>query len=112
MNINEYIENYSTISVDKTTGIVTVLMEVPQRKNITYKHEECEASQKMKLSTGDVKDYLVNSGMEILSTRTTDSINNNIKLTALWEYNVTPVVNKNINKNKRKNRPEDTKEIL
>ena len=34
MNINEYIENYSTVDVDKATGIVTVTMEVPPRKVI------------------------------------------------------------------------------
>ena len=108
MNINEYIENYSTVSVDRVTGIVTVLMEVPQRKQVTYKHQECDASQRVKLSASDIESYLVNSGMEILSTRTIDSIDNNRKLTALWEYNVTPVVNKKSNKDKRKNRIEKT----
>ena len=108
MNINEYIENYSTVSVDKTTGLVTVLMEVPQRMQITYKHQECAASQRVRLSASDVKDYLINSGMEILSIQTKDSIDNNTKLTALWEYNVAPVVNKRSNKGKRKNRTEET----
>ena len=108
MNINEYIENYSTISVDKATGLVTVLMEVPPRKVIHYKHQECDASQRVKLSANDIESYLINSGMEILSTRTIDSIDNNRKLTALWEYNVAPVVNKRSNKGKRKNRTEET----
>tara|TARA_R110000824_G_scaffold276460_1_gene464945 strand:+ start:890 stop:1228 length:339 start_codon:yes stop_codon:yes gene_type:complete len=112
MNINEYIENYSTINVDKATGIVTVLMEVPQRMQITYKHQECDASQRVKLSTNDIKLYLVNSGMEILSDKTGDSIDNNGKLTAVWEYNTSPVVNKKNNKHRRKNRPEETEEIL
>ena len=108
MNINEYIENHSTVSVDKKAGLVTVAMEVPLRKVIHYKHQECDASQRVKLSAGDIQSYLVNSGMEILSIRTNDSIDNNRKLTALWEYNVTPVINKKSKKNKRKSYTEET----
>jgi hypothetical protein len=110
MNINEYIKNYSTVDVDKTTGLVTVTMEVPPRKQVTYKHQASDASQRMKLSANDIKSYLIDSGMEILSIRTIDSIDNNRKLTALWEYNVAPVVNKKSNKKKRKNRTEETTE--
>ena len=51
MNINEYIEKYSTVDVDKKTGLVIVTMEVPYRKQITYKHEECEESKKVKVKT-------------------------------------------------------------
>ena len=39
MNISEYIKKYSTVDVDKKTGLVTVTMEGPPRKVITYKHE-------------------------------------------------------------------------
>jgi hypothetical protein len=46
--------------------------------------------------------------MEILSIRTNDSIDNNKKLTALWEYNVTPVTNKKSKKNKRRSYTEET----
>ena len=91
MNINKYIEKHSTIDVDKATGIITVTMEVPPRRQITYKHQECEASQRMKVRTDDVQNYLINSGVEILSIRTIDSIDNNIKLNAVWEYKITPV---------------------
>ncbi len=98
MNINEYIEKHSTVSVDKKEGLVTVIMEVPLRKQITYKHEECDASQRMKLSSADVEDYLSKSGMQILSIRTIDSIDNNIKLSAKWEYEITPTLSKK-NKN-------------
>ena len=106
MNINEYIENYSTVDVDKATGIVTVTMEVPPRKVIHYKHQECEASQRVKVRTNDVQVYLVNSGIEILSSRTNDSIDNNNKLTAQWEYDITPISKKN-KKNKRKEYTEE-----
>ena len=106
MNINEYIENYSTVDVDKATGIVTVTMEVPPRKQITYKHQECEASQRVKVRTNDVQVYLVNSGIEILSSRTNDSIDNNNKLTAQWEYDITPISKKS-KKNKRREYTEE-----
>jgi|TARA_R110001599_G_scaffold8780_1_gene43593 hypothetical protein len=103
MNINEYIKKYSTVDVDKKTGLVTVAMEVPPRKVIHYKHEECEESKKVKIRTSDVQEYLVNSGMQILSARTGDAINNNNKLTARWEYNITPTANKSkIKRNKMK----------
>ena len=109
MNINEYIEKHSTVDVDKATGIVTVSMEVPPRKQITYKHQECEASQRVKVRTNDVQNYLINSGVEILSIRTIDSIDNNIKLNAVWEYKITPVDTKKKNKkNKRKEYTEET----
>lgn len=110
MNINEYIENYSTIDVDKATGIVTVTMEVPPRKQITYKHQECEASQRVKVRTNDVQNYLINSGVEVLSIRTIDSIDNNRKLNAIWEYNITPVDAKK--KNKKSKRREYTEETI
>ena len=106
MNINEYIENYSTVDVDKATGIVTVTMEVPPRKQITYKHQECEASQRVKVRTNDVQNYLINSGIEILSSRTNDSIDNNNKLTAQWEYDITPISKKS-KKNKRREYTEE-----
>jgi hypothetical protein len=109
MNINEYIEKHSTIDVDKKAGLVTVTMEVPPRKKITYKHQECEASKRVRVKTKDVQGYLINSGMEILSTRTNDSIDNNIKLTAQWEYNIAPTAKKKSKKNKRK---ENTKETV
>ena len=108
MNINEYIEKHSTVDVDKATGIVTVSMEVPPRKQITYKHQECEASQRVKVKTNDVQNYLINSGVEILSIRTIDSIDNNRKLNAVWEYKITPVDTKKKNrKNKRKEYTEE-----
>jgi len=108
MNINEYIERHSTVDVDKKAGLVTVTMEVPPRKVVIYKHQECEASQRVKVRTGDVQEYLVNSGMEILSARTNDSIDNNRKLTARWEYNITPTVKKK----KKNNRKDNLKEII
>ena len=108
MNINEYIEKHSTVDVDKKAGLVTVTMEVPPRKVVHYKHQECEASQRVKVRTGDVQGYLVNSGMEILSTRTNDSIDNNRKLTARWEYNIAPAVKKK----KKNNRKDNLKEII
>jgi len=46
--------------------------------------------------------------MEILSTRTNDSIDNNKKLTARWEYNITPAVKKK----KKNNRKDSLKEII
>ena len=110
MNINEYIEKYSTVSVDKKAGVVTVTMEIPPRKEITYKHEECLESQKLKIKTGDVYEYLTNSGMEILSVQKSDSVNNSRKLTARWEYNITPAVKKK--KNKKNNRKDNLKEII
>ena len=108
MNINEYIEKHSTVSVDKKAGLVTVIMEVPPRKEITWKHQECEASQRVKIRTVDVREYLVNSGLDILSAHINDSIDNNVKLTARWEYNIAAVVKKN-KKNKRK---DNLKEII
>jgi hypothetical protein len=109
MNINEYIEKHSTVNIDRATGIVTVTMEVPPKKQITYKHQECEASQRVKVRTNDVQNYLINSGVEILSIRTIDSIDNNIKLNAVWEYKITPVDTKKKNKkNKRKEYTEET----
>ena len=108
MNINKYIKKHSTVDVDKATGTVTVTMEVPPRKQITYKHQECEASQRVKVKTNDVQNYLINSGVEILSIRTIDSIDNNRKLNAVWEYNITPVDTKKKNrKNKRKEYTEE-----
>ena len=80
MNINEYIEKHSTVNIDRATGIVTVTMEVPPKKQITYKHQECEASQRVKVRTNDVQNYLINSGVEILSIRTIDSIDNSAPL--------------------------------
>ena len=119
MNINEYIEKHSTINVDKKTGLVTVTMEVPPRKVITYKHQECENSQRVKVKTGDVQGYLTNSGMDILSVQKSDSINNTRKLTAQWEYNIAPAPKKKKSiKNNRKEYIEDVaikdnqKEIL
>jgi len=109
MNINKYIEKYSTVNVDKVSGLVTVLMEVPPRKVIHYKYEECEASQRVKVMTGDVQEYLVNSGLDILSARAKDSIDNNKKLTARWEYNITPATKK---KSKKNNRKDSLKEII
>jgi len=99
MNINEYIEKHSTVSVDKKTGLVTVIMEVPYRRQITYKHEECEESKKVKIKTGDVQRYLTDSGLDILSVQKTDSINNTKNVTACWEYNIATDINK---KKKRK----------
>ena len=96
MNINEYIEKYSTVSVDKKEGLITVTMEVPPRKVITYKHERCEESRKVKIRTSDVQEYLVNSGIQIISARTGDSIDNRSKITARWEYNIAPTVKKNV----------------
>ena len=108
MNINEYIEKHSTVNIDRATGIVTVTMEVPPKKQITYKHQECEASQRVKVRTNDVQNYLINSGVEILSIRTIDSIDNNIKLNAVWEYDITPVdTKKKSKKNKRKEYTEE-----
>ena len=113
MNINEYIKKYSTVDVDKTTGSVTVTMEVPPRKQITYKHQECEASQRVKVRTNDVQNYLINSGVEVSSIRTIDSIDNNRKLNAIWEYNITPVDTKKKNKkNKRKEYTEEAVSII
>ena len=106
MNINKYIKKHSTVDVDKATGTVTVTMEVPPRKQITYKHQECEASQRVKVRTNDVQVYLVNSGIEILSSRTNDSIDNNNKLTAQWEYDITPISKKS-KKNKRREYTEE-----
>ena len=106
MNINEYIENNSTINVDKKAGLVTVIMEVSPRKEITWKHQECEDSQRVKVKTGDVQSYLINSGIDILSVQKSDSINNTRKLTARWEYNIAPVVNK------KNNRKDSLKEII
>ena len=108
MNINEYIGNYSTVDVDKATGIVTVTMEVPPKKEITYKHQECEDSQRVKVKTGDVQSYLINSGIDILSVQKSDSINNTRKLTARWEYNIAPATKKN----KKNNRKDNPKEII
>jgi len=109
MNINEYIEKHSTVDVDKKAGLVTVTMEVPPRKKITYKHQRCEASQRVKVRTGDVQGYLINSGLDILSARTNDSIDNNLKLTAQWEYNIAPVTKKKKSKkNKIKEYTEET----
>jgi hypothetical protein len=109
MNINEYIEKYSTIDVDRKTGLVTVTMEVPPRKVIVYKHQACDASRRVKIKTDDVQNYLINSGVEILSIQTIDSIDNNIKLNAVWEYKITPVNKKNNNKkNKRREYTEKT----
>ena len=108
MNINKYIKKHSTVDVDKATGTVTVTMEVPPRKQITYKHQECEASQRVKVRTNDVQVYLVNSGIEILSSRTNDSIDNNNKLTAQWEYDITPAIKKKNKKNKRREYTEET----
>jgi len=110
MNINEYIEKHSKVDIDKKAGLVTVTMEVPPRKEITYKHQECEASQRVKVRTGDVREYLTNSGMEILSVQKSDSVNNSRKLTARWEYNITPAVKKK--KNKKNNRKDSLKEII
>jgi len=109
MNINEYIEKHSTVDVDKKAGLVTVTMEVPPRKKITYKHQECEASQRVRVRTKDVQGYLINSGLDILSARTNDSIDNNLKLTAQWEYNIAPVTKKKKSKkNKIKEYTEET----
>lgn len=108
MNINEYIEKYSTVDVDKNTGLVTVTMEVPPRKVIHYTYQECEASHRVKVKTGDIQEYLVNSGLDILSARIDDSIDNNVKLTARWEYNTTPAVKKK----KKNNRKDNLKEII
>ncbi len=94
MNINEYIKKHSTVDVDKKAGLVTVIMEVPLRKQITWKHQECEASQEVKIRTGDVQKYLTDSGLDILSVQKKDSINNNRKLTARWEYNIAPAAKK------------------
>ena len=105
MNINEYIEKHSTVSVDKKAGLVTVIMEVPYRKQITYKHEECEESKKVKVKTGDVQRYLTDSGLDILSVQKTDSINNTNNITACWEYKITTDANK---KKKRKTTTDKT----
>jgi len=109
MNINEYIEKYSTVDVNKKTGVITVNMELPLRREITYKHQECLESQKVKIRTGDVYQYLTNSGMEILSVQKSDSANNIKKLTARWEYNITPATKK---KSKKNNRKDSLKEII
>ena len=105
MNINEYIEKYSTVDVDKKTGLVIVTMEVPYKKQITYKHEECEESKKVKVKTGDVQRYLTDSGLDILSVQKTDSINNTNNTTACWEYKIATDVNK---KKKRKTNTDKT----
>jgi mannose/fructose/N-acetylgalactosamine-specific phosphotransferase system component IID len=48
--------------------------------------------------------------MEILSVQKSDSVNNSRKLTARWEYNITPAVKKK--KNKKNNRKDSLKEII
>lgn len=108
MNISEYIEKYSTVDVDKKAGLVTVIMEVSPRKEITWKHQECEDSQRVKVKTGDVQSYLINSGIDILSVQKSDSINNTRKLTARWEYNIAPAAKKN----KKNNKKDSLKEII
>ncbi len=108
MNINEYIEKYSTVDVDKKAGVITVVMELPLRREITYKHQECLESQKVKIRTGDVYEYLKNSGMEILSVQKSDSANNTKKLTARWEYNISPTAKKS----KKNNRKDNLKKII
>jgi len=100
MNINEYIEKHSTINVDKKKGLVTVVMEVPYIKQITYEHEECDESKKVKIKTGHVEEYLKDSGLNILSVQRSDSINNTKKVTAIWEYIIAPVKKKKINTGK------------
>ena len=113
MNINKYIKEHSTVSVDKKAGLVTVIMEIQPRKQITYKYEECDASQRVKLTTADIKSYLVSSGMEILSTITRDSIDNNTKLSAVWEYGIVAGADKKSNNiNTKKNIKKITKDSL
>ena len=105
MNINEYIEKHSTVSVDKKAGLVTVIMEVPYMKKITYEHEECDESKKVKIKTGHVEEYLKDSGLNILSVQRSDSINNTKKVTAFWEYKIATDTNK---KKKRKTNTDKT----
>lgn len=97
MNINDYIEKYSEVSIDKELGKVTVEVTVPMRKSITFKHEECDESQDMRVYDEDVKCFLKDKkGVDITATVKSSSIINGhpAGLTGLWEFKIQPQVRK------------------
>ena len=51
MNINEYIEKYSKIEIDKKEGKVVVTMNVPPRLVVELKSQECEESKVRRVQT-------------------------------------------------------------
>ena len=91
MNINEYIEKYSEIEVNKKEGIVIVTMCVPPRLVVELKSQECEESKVRRVQTIDVNKYLSqNKKLKITSVGSVDSINNSHPngLTATWIFTI------------------------
>ena len=91
MNINEYIEKYSEIEVNKKEGKVIVTMCVPPRLVVELKSQECEESKVRRVQTIDVNKYLSqNKKLKITSADNVDSINNSHPngLTATWIFSI------------------------
>ena len=91
MNINEYIEKYSEIEVNKKEGKVIVTMCVPPRLVVELKSQECEESKVRRVQTIDVNKYLSqNKKLKITSADSIDRINNSHPngLTATWIFSI------------------------
>lgn len=91
MNINEYIEKYSEIEIDKKEGKVVVTMNVPPRLVVELKSQECEESKVRRVQTIDINKYLSqNKKLKITSAGSVDSINNSHPngLTATWIFSI------------------------
>ena len=105
MNTNEYIEKFSQVDVNKADGLVTVEVTVPPRKVVTYKHEECDESQHMKIFDRDIREYLESKNINILSAVCCGSIDNKHPrgLSGTWQYKIEPTSVKK-KKNRKKGR--------
>jgi hypothetical protein len=105
MNINEYIEKYSKIEIDKKEGKVTITMCVPPRLVVELKSQECEESKVRRVQTIDVNKFLSEKKkLNIVSSDNMDSINNSHPngLTATWVFSI---------KRNRSNKPSVKKEV-
>ena len=93
MNINEYIEKYSTLQVDKKTNQVVVNMCVPPRLQVEFVHQECEESKFRKIGTSEIQNYLKQVKKLNVSTIDNQSDTNIINshpnaLTATWVFTI------------------------
>ncbi len=68
MNINEYIEKYTTIK--KTSDQIHITMKVPPRKITNLRSEISEESIKRKVTSDDIGRYLLKKGHKGLTCLT------------------------------------------
>jgi ribosomal protein S8 len=91
MNINEYIEKYSTIETKDTE--ITVTLCVPAKESVTLANNESVTTQHMRIFTQDIETYLKHKGLSINKVLQTCSVDNAHPrgLTGTWIFSTDKV---------------------